>query len=206
MNILLQLRQLHQLEHVLSKFAHSQPIAEIGNTKLAIWNKIKKASYRNPVDDLIKFAKELIVEASIHNTQKVAFDKNASAVHIASLVSAYVVDQAIEKTAHTDSEKDFLHQLNAESAIDDLYAIVKTANHEWLTHPGTLAGAGALLGGGLGAWSDEENRLRGALVGGTGGAAVGGLAGLGLQHIDQEVLHNLAEAAAKNKTPSTPKP
>lgn len=108
----------------------------------------------------------------------------------ASIAGAAMVDRAVEKLAaqghYTHEERDFLLDLNAESAVRDLRLLLKTsAAFDGITsfvqrHPTSIgAGVGALVGGGIGALKDEENPARGAVLYGVPGAVIGGLAGHG---------------------------
>lgn len=102
----------------------------------------------------------------------------------ASVAGASLVDEGVRKLAeagrYTQEEEDFLNLLTAESALTDLNRLTKTAGVlDFIRqHPKMIGGtAGAVIGGGLGAWKDDENRLRGAALGAVPGAVIGALGG-----------------------------
>lgn len=104
----------------------------------------------------------------------------------ASVAGAALVDAAIEKLAaegrYTAEEREFLLDVNAEAAIRDLRGLLKTSSAfgDALRSP-TARGAliGTAIGGGVGAWKDDDNRLRGALTYALPGAAIGSVVGHG---------------------------
>lgn len=114
----------------------------------------------------------------------------------ASVAGAAMVDAAIEKLAeagrYTEAEREFLLDLNAEAAVRDLRSLCKSAGilgnalNAMAAHPRTTGTiAGAAISGGLGAWKDDENRLRGAVSYGVPGAVLGYLGGTGLANYQQ---------------------
>ena len=101
-------------------------------------------------------------------------DKEAREALCASLVGARLVDAAIEKLALSPEDRDYLRALNEEAGARDIALLTKQA----LMDPrigGALLGAG--VGAGLGAWKDDENRLRGAALYAVPGAAIGAVGG-----------------------------
>jgi hypothetical protein len=104
----------------------------------------------------------------------------------ASVAGAALVDAAIEKLAaegrYTAEEREFLLDVNAEAAIRDLRGLLKTSSAfgDALRSP-TARGAliGTAIGGSVGAWKDDDNRLRGALTYALPGAAIGSVVGHG---------------------------
>lgn len=103
-----------------------------------------------------------------------------------SVSGAALVDAAVEKLAsqgrYTPEEREYLLELNAEAALSDLGALLKTSGafsnaFASPTVRGAIVGGG--VGAGIGAWKDDENRLRGAALYGIPGAAIGAVAGHG---------------------------
>ena len=121
--------------------------------------------------------------------------------------SAWVVDQEIDKLAaegHISSDEHArMAGLLAESAVRDLEEMTKRAGAADIMRMPQVRGAlaGTALGAGVGAWKDDENRLRGALAGAVPGAIMGGALGHGYSEFGKgkaEALKTeLAEAAAK---------
>lgn len=102
--------------------------------------------------------------------------KEARETLCASLTGARLVDAVIAKLACTEEERAFLYALNAEAAGRELQQLTKQAFFG--EHPRLLgAGIGAALGAGLGAYKDDENRLRGAALYAVPGAAIGAIGG-----------------------------
>lgn len=124
----------------------------------------------------------------------------------ASLVGATLVDNAIAKLASlgriTEDEAAYLAQLHTESVRGEISALTKSAGApEWLgnaltaplRHPtATGAVAGAIGGGALGAWKDDENPMRGAALYALPGAALGAVGGTVMGDITKEWLHHRA--------------
>lgn len=124
----------------------------------------------------------------------------------ASLVGATLVDNAIAKLASlgriTEDEAAYLTQLHTESVRGELGALTKSAGApEWLgnaltaplRHP-TITGAvvGAVGGGALGAWKDDENPMRGAAMYALPGATLGAVGGTVMGDLTKEWLHHRA--------------
>ncbi len=124
----------------------------------------------------------------------------------ASLVGATLVDNAIAKLASlgriTEDEAAYLTQLHTESVRAELGALTKSAGApEWLgnaltaplRHPTTTgAVVGAVGGGALGAWKDDENPMRGAAMYALPGAALGAVGGTVMGDLTKEWLHHRA--------------
>jgi len=104
----------------------------------------------------------------------------------------------------TALEAEKLSQLNAITAIGILEKLSGIGEHllELVKkHPELIgSGLGATAGAGLGAWNDQDNRLRGALTGGLGGAA-GGQPQVGIVPLDAGKL----EAVKQDLRASPPK-
>jgi hypothetical protein len=199
MNYFRQLFTIGRMESMMAKHAgEGAGLSSVRELKQTLWTGMKAAS-RGELVDLAKMALKVANEVSICNQTKLAnaIDRDLLAV---SFATAKTVDDVICKQAYNheissaDAEK--LLKLNAESAIDDLLDIAKLAAPDWLTHPATLgAMGGGLIGAGVGAWTDpEQNRGRGALFGGVGGAALGGLGGLAYKHFKDLAIDNAAAA------------
>lgn len=90
------------------------------------------------------------------------------------LVENTLTKMAAQNHLHTD-EVQFLRELHAEAALESFQKLTKVALSP--TAWGTLGGT--VIGAGLGALKDDENRLRGAAIGAVPGAAIGALAGHG---------------------------
>lgn len=88
-----------------------------------------------------------------------------------------LVEQALSKLASTltPEEYAFMQDLHAEASLRDLQWLTKTA----LAPAAWGAISGGVIGAGLGALKDDENRLRGAAIGAIPGAAIGALTGHG---------------------------
>ncbi len=199
MNFLVKLYEINKLEENCVKLAGTGDIHELIDIKFNLWNRLKQASCQNIIK-LGKLAKEISNQAYVYLDEKIAIDQSEYNTVLASFASALAVDQMINASEKTAEEKTFLLKLNADSALQDLQDLVKIANPSWYTDPKILAALGGTAGAGLGAWSDEENRLRGAVVGGIGGAALGGLGGLALQQMqDNANTAKAIEDAAKDQ-------
>lgn len=176
-----QVWRIRCLEDMSEKTADLQlPVSDV---KLDVWNNMKAAARNDEAGVYIGLTK---IALGVHhagisaNCAKLASDRDARDFSAISFATAYAVDDAIDKLASAGeiSSDDALEfrRLNAESAMDDIFGMLKES--DWYKHPAVIgAGAGALVGGGLGAWGDDENRLRGGVFGAAGGAAVGGIGG-----------------------------
>jgi Glycine zipper len=97
--------------------------------------------------------------------------------------SAWAVEGLITKAAEygniSSDEYDLLLSYVAESAVEDLGNITKSAGFVSFMKSPQVIGAlsGAALGAGIGAWADDKNRQRGALAGLIPGALIGALGG-----------------------------
>lgn len=131
----------------------------------------------------------------------------------ASIVGALATDFAIAKLASvgriTPEEQQYLLDLNAEAALADLATLTKRADFSQrivnglatlAQHPKTTgAVVGGAIGGGIGAWKDDENRLRGAALYAVPGAVIGGIGGaLGGDLLNQH-LYRSVESDAMGK-------
>lgn len=164
---------------------------------LETWKQIKTAAKQDPqglAAGLARYALDVWAEAP--NT-KTAFDRTTREDYATCFAAAGAVDQAIEALVKqgslTPQESHTLFEINAVQALDTLEKlsgiseILHALSQTIQKHPvaiGSTVGTG--IGAGLGAWKDDDNRLRGALSGGVGGAAIGGLVGHGLtQHLTE---------------------
>lgn len=175
------------------------------------WNAIKLA---NPsIEKLAEFA-IFTWDVTRDPRVKVAASKDERAAFAASFSGAYVVDQLINKYAAerriSEEERQKLAYLNSVSAINDLQEITKLAAPEIFSKllafakrnpKATGAAAGAVVGGGLGAWADDDNRLRGGIMGAVPGAVIGGLSGQALHdaHMKFDLARKAEEIANKSK-------
>lgn len=194
MSFLRQLHKIARLEEAVEKLAGEGAGApSTALLKAALWAQMKAAAATEPGGaalGLAKLAARLGAEAQIVSgatNEKTASERLDADLLAVGFATALAVDWAIEKQAAAGwisaDDARSLGQLNAESAVDELLELAKTAAPAWLTHPSTIgAGLGAAAGAGLGAWNDADNRLRGGAMGALGGAAVGGLGGLAVQH------------------------
>lgn len=176
-----QIWRIRCLEDMSEKTADLQlPVSDV---KLDVWNNMKSAAASDEQGvyvGLFKLALGVHHAGMSANCAKLASDRDARDFAAISFATAYAVDETIDKLAsagdiNADDALEF-HRINAESAMDDMFGMLKES--DWYKHPAVIgAGAGALIGGGLGAWGDDENRLRGGVFGAAGGAAVGGIGG-----------------------------
>lgn len=127
----------------------------------------------------------------------------------ASVAGASIVDDAILKLAaegrYTQEEADFLLALNAESALGDMRRMLKTALSfgELARSPVVRGGVlGTAIGAGLGAWKDDDNRLRGAVAGAVPGGVLGALGGHAYQgHVSMKAdVERVARKAQEAET------
>jgi hypothetical protein len=181
------------------KLAEVLPEAGLAPQRLALWNSFKVAAEKDsegPVAGLAKIALKMWAdhEDAGYKTASSRADREALAT---SFASALLVDVAAEKLAeegHLDAnDLAKIASLNAESALEDLYAITKHAfnvrdmagrlgQFAYENPEATGAMALAPVGAALGAWDDKDNRLRGAAAGGAGGAALGAVGGHAFRH------------------------
>jgi hypothetical protein len=221
-----QLYKIARLEEASEKLAgEGAGASATALLKLSLWTQMKAAAVSDRSGQavgLAKMAARIGHESALTTQTSVEPLKTASAQERVDLdllavgfASALAVDKAIDADSSL-SEKDAqaLHELNAESAVDDLLALAKTAAPAWLSHPATIgAGIGGLGGAALGAWGDQESPGRGALMGGLGGAAVGGIGGLAVQQwrnaaaleaemikkLEAEKLHQVGDSILKHE-------
>lgn len=192
------------LEDMSEKTADLQiPVSDV---KFDVWNNMKAAASNDSEGvyiGLTKIALGVYNAGVATNSVKLAADREVRDFAAISFATAYAVDESITKLANCgeitpDDAIEFL-KLNADSAFDDIFGMLKES--DWYKHPAVIgAGAGAVVGGGLGAWGDDENRLRGGLFGAAGGAAVGGIGGAVLHDWRQaDQLEGVAAQAAQAK-------
>lgn len=139
---------------------------------------------------------------------KLSNDRSHREAFVASLVGAAAVDTVISKLAEEGAistpEAEFMRDLNAESALRDLGQFQKTANvfrtvAQFIANHPTAVGsvAGAVAGGAFGAYSDDDNRLRGAIRFGVPGAVMGGMIGHGAGQMRAEELRQVRDEEEK---------
>jgi len=176
------------------------------------WNAMKVAALAGG-NDLVPALAQAAIEkwASVEAGARLGHPREMREAFASSVAGAAMVDVAIEKLAeagrYTEAEREFMLDLNAEAAVRDLQHLCKTAG--FLTnalqtmqqHPkATGAVVGGAVGAGLGAWKDDENRLRGAVSYGVPGAAIGAMAGHAYQNHQQNQqmgqAHNDQQAQA----------
>lgn len=132
---------------------------------------------------------------------KLGHDQGTREAFVASVVSAALVDTQIEKLALSRDDKEFLLTLNAEAALADLSQFTKSAGllDTLRAHPALVGAAiGGVSGAGFGAYTDDENRLRGAVRFGVPGAVGGAIVGHGINQMRAEEVGKLEETA-RNK-------
>ena len=163
---------------------HAVKTASIAE-KQQFWQLCKKLASADPggvAVGLTKIAYDIWADAYMSGNAP-ASNRMRREVFASSFGAASVVDTMIEKMASeaeiSTAEQTKLSNWIAESAINDLEEITKNASaFSHLMNPRVVGGAtGAAVGAGLGAWRDEDNRVRGALTGVVPGAALGALAG-----------------------------
>ncbi len=185
-----ELFKLARLEELSEKNASVG--VSVAQAKQRLWTRMKTAAASETEGEavgLARLATAVYTNASLTDHEKTAnaADDAGRDILAVSFASALAVDRAIEKMASAGSissdDASSLYALNAASAIEDLKALAKLAAPNWLTHPSTIGAiGGGAIGAGLGAWGDDENRVRGGIMGGLGGAAIGSLGGLAVQH------------------------
>jgi hypothetical protein len=198
------LYKITRLERLFEKTASKA--SELSELKLGLWNQIKTAAQNNPIE-IAKIAIDIFNSAevtSFHNKTASESERDMTAVAFA---TASVVDTVIGKQAAlgeiTKKEAAVLYQINADSAINDLQRITKLADGNWYNHPAFYGALGAgSLGAGIGAWGDDDNRLRGAAVGGLTGAGIGALGGLAVDAFRDEA-RSAADIARNNNILNT---
>lgn len=161
------------------------------------WNELKKHAMAGG-EDLVPSMVTVAIEkwASVEAGGRLGHPREMREAFASSVAGAAMVDVAIEKLAaagrYNESEREFLLDLNAEAAVRDLQHLCKTAGflsnalQTMQQHPKTTgAVVGGAVGAGMGAWKDDENRLRGAVSYGVPGAAIGAMAGHAFQNHQQ---------------------
>lgn len=146
--------------------------------KRAFWALCKtaaKARNSNQPIGLTKIALEIWADTYESGGQPVA-SREIREAFASSFGSAAVVERQFQKMAAdgaiSDEELEKLSNWVAESAVNDLKNLTKTANV--LLRPEIIGAlTGAVVGAGVGAWHDKEDRTRGAISGVLPGAVVG---------------------------------
>lgn len=174
----------------------------------ALWGAVKSAAEASggTTEGLANIA--LSLWGSSDAGAKLSSDRSHREAFVASLVGASAVDTVIDKLAEdgsiTTPEAEFLHDLNAEAALRDLSQFQKTANvfrtvAQFIANHPTAVGtvAGAVSGGVFGAYSDDEDRLRGAVRFAVPGAVMGGMIGHGAGQLKTEELRQMREEEEK---------
>lgn len=171
------------------------------------WNDLKKHALHAGGELVPSMAQAAIEKwASVEAGARSGMPRAMREAFASSVAGAAMVDVAIEKLAeagrYTEVEREFLLDLNAEAAVRDLQHLCKTSG--FLTNAlqsmqrnpeATGSVLGGAVGAGLGAWKDDENRLRGAVSYGVPGAVMGGLAGHAYRNHSQGVAQ--AQGAAQ---------
>lgn len=146
--------------------------------KRAFWNLCKTAAVANGGNELIGLTKiALDIWADTYQSGgSPAADRATREAFSSSFGSAAAVERQFHKLAEAgELSEDELEKLSgwvAESAVNDLNELTKSANA--LLQPHVLGAlTGAVMGAGIGAWRDKENRTRGAITGILPGAVMG---------------------------------
>lgn len=184
-----------------------------------IWNGAKYVASQDPEGiniGLAKLAMAIWAEACDLG-HKPELTKEAREGFFASFACANVTESAFTEDSSLSKEASLaLKSLTAESAVYDLGQLVKTATGGWASTLSSLpiiqklkdisrmpqargAVAGGLIGAGVGAARDDENRLRGAAMYALPGAAIGGLMGHGIHEYrgaQQQALADRMKAEA----------
>lgn len=175
----------------------------------ALWEQVKTAAAQGApslLEGLACFALRTWEQSDAGT--KLSEDRSTREAFVASLVGAAVVDATLDKLAsegaYTAPEVTFLRELNAEAALWDLARFQKNAGAlqsalRWAKdNPAALGSVGgALTGGAFGAYSDDENRLRGALRFAVPGAAMGAMLGHGAGQLRNEIKTTQVSDAVK---------
>jgi hypothetical protein len=162
----------------LSKMFHAVKSAG-PKEKLAFWKACKASAVAYGAQEnvgLTKIALDIWADAYQSGWQPQA-SRDLREAFSSSFGSAAAVDRELYKLAENGAiSEDELAKLStwvAESAVQDLQEMTKSAN-AGLLHPQILGAlTGAAVGAGLGAWRDKENRTRGAIAGVIPGAVIG---------------------------------
>lgn len=193
---------VNQLTNGLSKTASAGHRDTVAQHQMALWTAMKVAAEReaDPCVGLAKIALRVWDETR-RIGEKVASTREEREAFAASFASNYRVDQKVAALrasgAITEREATKLAYLSAEAALDDLGHVVKLAYPAALTDPRVVGAAIGSVGGAvLGAWDDDNNRLRGAAMGGMLGVPVGAVGG---QVVHEIMAHRAANALAKLK-------
>ena len=177
------------------------------------WESFKKEAALSGLEDPVEALAHRAIEkwASEEAGGRLSPGASMREAFAASIAGAAAVDSAVMKLAEEGAigldDRDFLLALNAEAALRDIGQLTKTSGalmdtlHRAITsNPGKGAIVGAAAGAGLGAWKDDDNRLRGAAFGAIPGAVLGGIAGHAWNgHLAQQDAAHAAQQSAQKK-------
>lgn len=165
--------------------------APLAERRLILWNNMKTAAEttKDPVAHLAKIAIQVWSETE-RSGEKTASSRDEREAFAVSFASNYLVDQKIAQLNVPANVKAKLASVSAEAAMFDLNRVVGMSK-EALDPRIIGALVGATGGGALGAWDDKENRLRGGVMGALMGAPLGAVGG----HVYNEYAAHFAQQA-----------
>lgn len=171
--------------------------------KVAFWRLCKTAAASEglPVPiGLTKIALDIWADG-YESGMGATVDRSTREAFAGSFGSAAVAEQEFGKWAAegriSEDEHDKLASWLAEGAVNDLVQLTKSAGTMDVLRNPRVIGAitGTAIGAGLGAWKDDDNRARGAIMGAIPGALVGAALGHGVVQYQSAQ----AEALTKNQ-------
>ncbi len=195
---------VNSLSKSSTKLASHNLEATLAERRLALWTNMKRAAETttDPQAHLAKIAIQVWSETE-RSGEKTASSREEREAFAVSFAANYLVDQKIAQLNVPSNVKAKLASLSAEAAMFDLNRVVgATGEHQTETSKlgmskealdpriiGALVGATG--GGALGAWDDKENRLRGGVMGALMGAPLGAVGG----HVYHEYAAHFAQQA-----------
>lgn len=157
--------------------------------KVAFWKLCKTAANAKPEPvalGLTKIALNIWADA-YESGMNPGADRVTREAFAGSFGSAAAAEQEFDKWASdgviSEDEHTKLSTWLAEGAVNDLVEMTKTASPgmSLLKNPRIMGAiAGTAIGAGLGAWKDDDNRARGAILGAVPGAIAGAAIGHGV--------------------------